>query len=104
MSNQAPRRPLEAARGAPVVRLPGMVVRAYSRPMQGEPQTLAALTKARSLLVILLATCHETLLALEAVANMLDTQLTSDLTAMIARSEDELRAISEKIEASSTEA
>jgi hypothetical protein len=77
----------------------GMIVRAYSRPMQGEPETRAALTKARSLLVILLATCHETLLALEAVANVLDTQLTSDLTAMIARSEDELRIITEKIEA-----
>ena len=76
-----------------------MVVPAYSRPMEGEPENLAALRKTRSLLVILLATCHETLLALEAVANVLDTQLTSDLTAMIARSEGELRLISEKIEA-----
>jgi hypothetical protein len=64
-----------------------------------EPETVAALTKARSLLVILLATCHETLLALEAAANVLDTELTHDLTAMIGRSEEELRAVSEKLTA-----
>jgi hypothetical protein len=63
-----------------------------------EPETVASLRKARSLLVILLATCHETLLALEAAANLLDTQLTADLTAMIARSEEELQVLTEKIE------
>ena len=34
---------------------------------------LASLTKARSLLMLLLATCKETQLALEAAANLLDT-------------------------------
>lgn len=60
---------------------------------------LAAARKARSLLIILLATCHETLLALEAAANVLDTDLTSDLGKMIVRSEEELRVLTEKISA-----
>jgi hypothetical protein len=64
-----------------------------------EPETIATLTKARSLLVILVATCHETLLALEAAANVLDTQLTEDLRLMIDRSEEELPVLSEKIAA-----
>jgi hypothetical protein len=51
----------------------------------------------RSLLVILLATCHETLLALEAASNVLDTQLTQDLAAMIDRSQAELDVLNEKI-------
>lgn len=63
----------------------------------GEPETVQTLTKARSLLVILLATCQETLLALEAPANVLDTQLTADLKSMIERTEDELRVVSEKL-------
>ena len=67
--------------------------------MAAEPEALAALTKARSLLLILLATCKETQLALQAAANVLDTDLTHDLAEMIARSEQELRAISEKIAA-----
>lgn len=62
------------------------------------PETVATLTKARSLLVILLATCQETLLALEAAANVLDTQLTDDLRNMIARSEGELQVVSQKLE------
>jgi hypothetical protein len=97
--NVIPRPPRNGS--SPCSRQEGLatVVRAQSRLMQGEPETLARLKKARSLLVILLATCHETLLAVQAVGNMLDTRLTSDLTAMIARSEDELRALSEKIEA-----
>jgi hypothetical protein len=60
---------------------------------------LAALTKARSLLLLLLATCKETQLALEAAANALDTTLTADLKAMIERSETELAALNAKIEA-----
>jgi len=60
---------------------------------------LAALWKARSLLVILLATCQETLLALHAAANVLDTQLTEDLGAMIVRTEAELAHANEKISA-----
>jgi hypothetical protein len=60
---------------------------------------LAALTKARSLLLLLLATCKETLLVLEAAANALDTDLTDDLKSMIERSETELVALNAKIEA-----
>jgi hypothetical protein len=60
---------------------------------------IAGLTKARSLLLLLLATCKETLLALEAVANALDTDLTKDLGDMINRSESEFREVSAKIEA-----
>jgi hypothetical protein len=59
---------------------------------------LADLTKARSMLILLLATCKESLLALEAAANLLDTDLTRDLEAMITRSETELVALQAKIE------
>ena len=59
---------------------------------------LADLTKARSMLILLLATCKESLLALEAAANLLDTDLTKDLEAMITRSETELVALQAKIE------
>ena len=65
--------------------------------MAVEAESLAALTKARSLLVILLATCRETLLVLEAAANDLDTRLTRDLALMIDRSQQELEVINEKI-------
>jgi hypothetical protein len=58
-----------------------------------------ALTKARSLLMILLATCEQTLLALEAAANALDTDMTEDLRRMIARTEAELDAVNDKIAA-----
>lgn len=63
---------------------------------------IAALTKARSLLMLLLATCKETQLALGAAANVLDTDLTTDLEAMIERSEAELIALNAKLEALST--
>ena len=49
--------------------------------------------------MLLLATCKETQLALQAAANVLDTDLTRDLGAMIERSEDELTALNAKIEA-----
>ena len=58
---------------------------------------LRRLSKARSLLLILLATCKETQLALDAVANVLDTQLSADLGAMIERTEGELRELNAKI-------
>ena len=51
------------------------------------------------MLILLLATCKESLLALEAAANVLDTDLTSDQAAMITRSETELVALNAKIEA-----
>lgn len=47
-----------------------------------------ALTKARSMLILLLATCNQTQLALEAAANALDTDLTRDLARMIERTEE----------------
>ena len=62
---------------------------------------IAGLTKARSLLLLLLATTKQTQLALEAVANVLDTDLTKDLGDMINRSESELREVNAKIEARS---
>lgn len=65
----------------------------------GSVDDLAALTKARSLLLLLLATCKETQLALEAAANALDTDLTADLKAMIERSEAELVTLNAKIKA-----
>lgn len=49
--------------------------------------------------MILLATCRETQLALEAAANVLDTELTSNLGKMIERSEAELVVLNEKIAA-----
>jgi hypothetical protein len=64
-----------------------------------QPETLEAVTKARSLLVLLLATCQETLLALEAAANVLDTRLTDDLRLMIERTEEEVRVITQKRDA-----
>jgi hypothetical protein len=51
------------------------------------------------MLILLLATCEQSLLALEAAANVLDTGLTRDLEAMITRSETELVALNAKIEA-----
>jgi hypothetical protein len=56
-----------------------------------------ALTKARSMLTILLATCKETLLALEAVDNVVDATLRDDLRKMIDRSEHELESIGAKL-------
>jgi hypothetical protein len=58
-----------------------------------------ALTKARSMLLILLATCRETLTALDAAGNDLDTAMTEDLRRMIARSEKELAVLTDQLEA-----
>ena len=69
--------------------------------MADDQPDLAALRKARSLLLILLATCRETQLALEAAANALDSDLTSDLGKMIERSEAELVVLNQKIAAAS---
>ena len=59
----------------------------------------ATLTQARSMLILLLATCRQTQIALEAAANALDTDLTSDLGAMIERTEAELATLTDKIKA-----
>ena len=62
---------------------------------------LVELKKTRSMLILLLATCQQTLLALEAAGNVLDTDLTKDLSIMIERSEEELARLKVKIEAAS---
>jgi hypothetical protein len=59
----------------------------------------ATLMQARSMLVLLLATCKQTDVALGAAANALDTDLSSDLEVMIERTESELVALTKKIEA-----
>jgi hypothetical protein len=59
----------------------------------------ATLSQARSMLVLLLATCKQTEVALQAAANALDTDLSSDLNKMVERSERELVALNAKIEA-----
>lgn len=51
------------------------------------------------MLMLLLAACKQTLIALEAAANTLDTDLTNDLAAMIERTEAELVALTDKIQA-----
>lgn len=51
------------------------------------------------MLILLLAACKQTHTVLEAAANALDTGLTGDLAAMIERTEGELEALTEKIEA-----
>ena len=49
--------------------------------------------------MLLLATCEQTQTALQAAANALDTDLTSDLSLMIERSKRELAALNAKIDA-----
>ena len=64
---------------------------------------LADFRKARSMLVILLATCQQTLLTLKAAGNVLDSDsdMAEDLSAMIERSQAELARLKVKIEAAS---
>jgi uncharacterized protein YybS (DUF2232 family) len=59
--------------------------------------TVESLKKARSLLIILIATCDTTLLALDAVANVLDTDMTEDIRKMVGRSKGELAEVNERI-------
>lgn len=51
------------------------------------------------MLILLLATCKQTQVALQAAANVRDTDLTSDLSGMIERSERELLVLTAKIDA-----
>lgn len=51
------------------------------------------------MLILLLATCKQSQIALEAAANALDTDLTRDLVEMIDRTERELAALTDKIDA-----
>lgn len=62
-------------------------------------EDLPRLMQARSMLILLLATCGQTKLALEAAANVLDTGLSRDLETMIERTESELKEVGAKIEA-----
>jgi len=48
-----------------------------------------------------MATCEQTLLALQAAANDLDSDMTDDLTRMVERTERELEVLSAKISAAS---
>jgi uncharacterized protein involved in exopolysaccharide biosynthesis len=58
-----------------------------------------ALIKARSLLTILLATSEQTILALDAAANVVDTDMTEELRRMITRTRGELAVLDEQIAA-----
>lgn len=58
-----------------------------------------ATSQARSMLMLLIAACKQSEIALQAAANALDTDLTSDLNKMIERSERELVALNAKINA-----
>jgi hypothetical protein len=49
------------------------------------------------MLILLLAACKQSQVALQAAANALDTDLTNDLGMMIERTERELVALTEKI-------
>lgn len=51
------------------------------------------------MLILLLATCKQTQIALGAAANELDTEMLRELDAMIERTEAELAALSEQLEA-----
>jgi hypothetical protein len=62
-------------------------------------EDLAALVKARSMLVILLATCETTQLALDAAGNILDSDMTEDLRRMIDRTKGELAVMDQQIAA-----
>lgn len=58
---------------------------------------IMALTKARALLTILMATCEQTLIALDAAGNAVDSDLTEDLRRMIERSQKELAVMEDKL-------
>jgi hypothetical protein len=57
------------------------------------------LVRQRSMLVILIAACKAARTAFEAAANEVDDELVADLTAMIDRSERELRKVAARIDA-----
>ena len=62
-----------------------------------EADSVMSLVKARSMLLILLGTCDQTLVALQAAANVLDTGLTEDLSRMIDRTHAELKELDRKL-------
>jgi hypothetical protein len=61
-------------------------------------EDVIAITKARSMLIILVASCEQTLLALEAAGNVLERGMADDLRLMIARSTSEIEALNKKLE------
>ena len=60
-------------------------------------EDLAALKKARSMLLILLATCQQTSIALAAAANDVDSQFASELDAVIERTKAELGVLDARL-------
>lgn len=48
--------------------------------------------------MLLLATCQQTMLALDAAGNVLDVDLSDDLRKMITRTEGEIEALTAKID------
>lgn len=62
-----------------------------------DTHTHAELRKAQSLLALLIATCRETLLGLDASANVLDGEMTELLRTMVERSEKELVVLTAKM-------
>ena len=59
-----------------------------------------AITQARSTLIILLATCQQTLLAVDDANIPLDKELGDDLRRVITRSESALEALDKKLRSS----
>jgi hypothetical protein len=59
---------------------------------------VVALTKARSMLLILLATCQQTLLALDATDNALVPGTADELQKMVERAERDLKALTAKLD------
>jgi hypothetical protein len=57
-----------------------------------------AIIKARSMLMILVATCEQALLVLDAADTLLQSDLANDLRRMIARSKAEIGALNLKLE------
>jgi hypothetical protein len=70
-------------------------------PLVAPSESYEQMRKARSLLVLLIATCQQTLLGLDATANILDSEMTELLRTMINRSERELEVLTEKMNAAS---
>jgi hypothetical protein len=66
-----------------------------------EPTDLEKLRKARSLLILLLAACRETRVALDGAAHDLQTNIVGDLNAIADSAKREIDGLNEAIEARS---
>lgn len=56
-----------------------------------------ALTKARSLLIVLVATCEQTLLVLDAAGESVKSDIAEDIRWMVARVQSDLQELDEKL-------